>query len=426
MKKVLNLTTALDNQYYLKGSNKNEVYLYIELKAAKAKEDTQRIPLNISLVLDRSGSMHGEKLDYVKKAAEFVINNLNANDQISIVQYDDKVDLVSKSKALTNKKELLAKVAAIQSAGMTNLSGGMMEGYAQVKSTQKEGYVNRTLLLSDGLANVGITDHDKLKEIARNQFRNNGVGLSTFGVGEGFNEILMTHLAEHGGANYYFIETPDQIPQIFAEELEGLLSVVAQNAKLKVTFPSAHLTCEKVYGYVSNTSGDTITVDFNDVFSEEEKAVLIKFKTRHPIDMNLDFGVNVQYDDVLETLDKVEEQEIVQLQMTSDKALYESGVNKVTLENTCLFVANDLFEDAIKVVDQRRFEEAKKLLEKTKVYLEAHLKIFPASEQLQTQLQKVIEYLERLPSMRSMDSMQYSMAQKSTRMDNYKLKRKKF
>lgn len=426
MKKVLNLTTALDNQYYLKGSNKNEIYLYIELKAAQAKKDTERIPLNISLVLDRSGSMHGEKLDYVKKAAEFVINNLNANDQISIVQYDDKVDLVSKSKALTNKKELLAKVAAIQSAGMTNLSGGMMEGYAQVRSTQKEGYVNRTLLLSDGLANVGITDHDKLKEIARNQFRNNGVGLSTFGVGEGFNEILMTDLAEHGGANYYFIETPDQIPQIFAEELEGLLSVVAQNAKLKVNFPSAHLTCEKVYGYVSDTKGDTITVDFNDVFSEEEKAVLIKFKTRRPLDMDLDFGINVTYDDVMETLDKVTEQLTAQLKLTDDKVLYESGINRIALENTCLFVANDLFEDAIKVVDQRRFEEAKKLLEKTKVYLEAHLKIFPASEQLQTQLQKVIEYLERLPSMRSMDSMQYSMAQKSTRMDNYKLKRKKF
>ncbi|MCP4438105.1 MAG: VWA domain-containing protein [Aureispira sp.] len=425
MTKVLNLTIALDNQYYLRGSNKNEVYLYIELKAAEAKKDTERIPLNISLVLDRSGSMHGDKLNYVKKAAEFVINNLNKNDQISIVQYDDKVDLVSKSQALTNKQELLRKVANIQSAGMTNLSGGMMEGYSQVKSTKKEGYVNRVLLLSDGLANVGITDHDKLKEIARNQFRNNGVGLSTFGVGEGFNEILMTHLAEHGGANYYFIEKPDQIPQIFAEELEGLLSVVAQNAKLKVSFPSAHLTCEKVYGYVSHTQGDTITVDFNDVFSQEEKAVLIKFKTRNRLDLDLDFNINVEYDDVMETLDKVTEQVTAQLKMTEDKVLYESGVNRIALENTCLFVANDLFEDAIKVVDQRKFEEAKKLLEKTKVYLEAHLKIFPASEQLQTQLQKVVEYLERLPSMRQMDSRSYSMAQKSTRMDNYKLKRKK-
>jgi Ca-activated chloride channel family protein len=102
------------------------------------------------------------------------------------------------------------------------------------------------LLLSDGLANVGITEPAQLKEIARRQFQENRIGLSSFGVVADFNEELMMQLSEYGGANYYFIETPDQIPQIFAKELQGLLSVVAQNTNLEIEFPSEFLKVEKV------------------------------------------------------------------------------------------------------------------------------------------------------------------------------------
>ncbi len=235
--KIIDFKSYLDNPLYLKGSEKKELYIYIDAKAALVKKDSERVPLNIALVIDRSGSMAGEKLEYVKKATDFVINNLNKNDYLSIVQYDNKVDVVSETQAVTNKKGLHEKVAKIKAGGMTNLSGGMLEGYTQVGVSKKERYVNRVLLLSDGLANEGITDPEKLRSIAQKRFREQGIGLSSFGVGADFNELLMTNLAEYGGANYYFIDMPDRIPEIFAKELEGLLSVVAQNAKLKITFP---------------------------------------------------------------------------------------------------------------------------------------------------------------------------------------------
>ena len=109
--------------------------------------------------------------------------------------------------------------------------------------TKQEKYVNRALLLSDGLANQGITDEEKLQQIVQKKFREQGIGLSTFGVGSDFNELLMTNLSEYGGANYYFIDSPEKIPEIFAKELEGLLSVVAQSTKLSVKFQSNNLKC---------------------------------------------------------------------------------------------------------------------------------------------------------------------------------------
>lgn len=422
---LLQLNTKLDNPYFLQGSNKNEVYLYAELKAAKVESKAERIPLNISLVIDRSGSMEGDKLNYVKKAVEFVIQNLNAGDYLSIIQYDDNVEVVSHSAFVTNKEELQRKVKAIVSGGMTNLSGGMLEGYNQVKTTRKDGFVNRVLLLSDGLANVGITEPTQLKEIARRQFAENKVGLSTFGVGADFNEELMMHLSEHGGANYYFIETPDQIPQIFAKELQGLLSVIAQNTTLEIELPSAFVQVEKVYGYLFQQNGNKLTINFNDVFSEEEKAIVIKFKVTSPISISTDFKVSLRYDDVVETLGKVTQSETLHLLPTNDKALYEAAMDKETIENAVFFTSNDMFQEVMLLADSHKLDEAKSKLETAIGYLKAYVEMFPASERLRNQLNQMSDYLLRIPNMAQMERSDFSMAQKMSKSVNYMMSKRK-
>ncbi|MCH2042767.1 MAG: VWA domain-containing protein [Saprospiraceae bacterium] len=429
LSKTLKLNSQLDNVYFLKGDAKDEIYLYAELKAAKAAQEKERAPLNISVVLDRSGSMAGDKLNYVKKATNFIVDNLNKNDRLSIVQYDTRIDVVAASANIQDKSKLQQKINDIHPGGSTNLSGGMQEGYSQVRSTKAEGFVNRTLLLSDGLANAGITDPKSLQQIAQNNFRNHGVGLSTFGVGEGFNEELMTALAEYGGANYYFIASPDEIPQIFAEELQGLLSVVAQNTKLSIDFPSAYLSCERVYGYLHEMNGERITINFNDVFSEEEKAIVIKFKIKKPLDHNLRFNMSLVYDDVVSLMDRYTLNQSLDLVLTHDQELYEAGLNKEALENVALFVSNDHFTKVMRLVDQRKFKEAKQLCEKAKVYLETHIKLFPTSEQLRNQLEQINEYLLKIPNLEKMqqyDRAGYSMVQKSMRSANYKLSKRKF
>ena len=417
---------ATENKVWLKNSNQTNFYLYFEIEARKFEPSGDRIPLNISLVVDRSGSMSGDKLEYVKKAVDFVIDNLASDDYMSIVQYDDRIDVVSPSAKVTNKKDLHSKVKKIEARGMTNLSGGMLEGYTQVDKSKADKYVNRVLLLSDGLANQGITDPEKLKQIAQKKFREQGIGLSTFGVGSDFNEMLMTHLSEFGGGNYYFIDSPEKIPQIFAEELAGLLSVVSQNTKLTIEFPSEYFKCSHVFGYPFEATNSSVSINFNDVISEEKKAILLKLEITKPIDKDLKFAVNLNYEDVVDKLEKMTETHQLELKLTESEAEFKDHVSPKVVEQVVYYVANQLFEDAYKCSDKRDFDGARKLIKQAKEYMEAHFKTYPQTEELQKLYQHLIDYEKNLEGMEEMSNFDYMMAQKSTLSAQYMSKRKKF
>ncbi len=422
---ILNAIFVAENNYWLKSSPKNDFFVYFESQAEKFESNIKRIPLNISLVIDRSGSMGGDKLAFVKKAVKFIIDNLSKDDILSIVQYDDKVEVVSASAKVENKADLHHKVDQIFERNYTNLSGGMLEGFAQVQSTQKQGYVNRVLLLSDGLANEGITDPAQLQNMVQKKFRENGIALSTFGVGADFNEELMRNLSEYGGGNYYFIETPDKIPQIFAEELSGLLSVVAQNAKLSILFPNEYFKCTKVYGYPAEINQHEVKVNFNDVFSEEKKAVLVKFELLKGFEKVLSFDAALDYDDVVKRLEKVKSSFSITLSFTTDENLFRTSVNQQVLEQIVSFVSNDMFEAAVLKADVQDFENAKNMILQVKAYLDAHLKVFPPTEELKKLYQNILDYENNLKVMGEMSREDQLMSQKFSKMSSYSHKRKK-
>ncbi|MEK9136008.1 MAG: VWA domain-containing protein, partial [Bacteroidota bacterium] len=133
-----------------------------------------------------------------------------------------------------SKASLRRLVEGIYPRGSTNLGGGMIEGFRQAERNLKKEYVNRVILLSDGLANQGITDPDELNRIAR-RHRTKSISLTTMGVGLEYNEHLMVGLSEAGGGNYYFIESPHSLASIMSRELNTLSSVVAQNASIELT-----------------------------------------------------------------------------------------------------------------------------------------------------------------------------------------------
>jgi len=208
---------------------------YLQLSVITPESTTPgRRPMNLAVVLDRSGSMGTEqKMEYARAAVRSLVDQLRSDDVLSIVIYDDVVEVLRSACRVGNKEEVRRLIDEVAPRGWTNLGGGMIEGFRQVQKNSSRGFVNRVILVSDGLANRGITDPVELAGIAR-RYRNASVSLTAIGVGLDYNENLMVSLAESGGGNYYFVEHPRHLASMFRREFDGLQCLVAQNASIEL------------------------------------------------------------------------------------------------------------------------------------------------------------------------------------------------
>ena len=201
----------------------------IRIQADKKPENLPpRPPLHLSVVLDRSGSMQGAPLEEAKLCAQYIVHALRADDKISVVSYDSIVTTNVPLQPPTNKEEIIAKIDAIFAGGMTNLHGGWEKGKLELLPDVSSTSLSRVLLLSDGCANEGITNVSKISSLVYKAMLQ-GVSTSTYGLGDGFNETLMTEMAKNGGGNNYYGETAKDLQEPFMTELDLLNAISAKN-----------------------------------------------------------------------------------------------------------------------------------------------------------------------------------------------------
>jgi Ca-activated chloride channel family protein len=209
-------------------------YLWLQIEAPRRSGRSDRAPVDIALVLDRSGSMGGRKIALARHAAKGAAQLLRNTDRCALVAYDDRVVAAVPSGFVdASQRSLLSRaVDSLDARGSTDLFGGWAAGAEQV-SEDAPGRIRRVLVLTDGLANVGIIEPDEIKGHVR-ELHLRGVGTTTFGIGADFDEVLVSGMAEAGGGHFYFIERPEQIPDFLASELGELLSVIAGSVQMTV------------------------------------------------------------------------------------------------------------------------------------------------------------------------------------------------
>lgn len=278
MNPLLTLTAACDQRLVAVEVSSQRTIEWV-ISASSAVKQAERAPLNVALILDRSGSMSGEKLRYVQQAASHVLDQLDGRDRVALVAYDDTVQLLAPSTLVTPaaRAELKNKIEALRPGGSTNLSGGWLEGCREVAAQLSETSVSRALLLTDGLANCGITDVEELGRHAR-ELRQRGVATSTFGVGLDFNESLLELLAEQGGGRFYFIERPGQIPEVFRRELGELLEVVAREASLSIELPN-DVAVEVLGELPHERENKRLRIFLGDMSAREQRAIYTRVLT---------------------------------------------------------------------------------------------------------------------------------------------------
>ena len=220
-----------------------------------------------------------------------------------------------------------------------------------------------------------------------------------------------------------FIDSPDKIPSIFAKELKGLLSVVAQNTHLSVKFPSKYVAVGKIFGMNGQIKDDEIVFDLKDIFSEEQKAVLIRFTIKSPIVEEASFVCRLTFDDAT-TYKRSDITEKNVLKVTTDKHLFDNNFNKEVLQNIVLFENNDRLENAMLDVDKGDYEGAKKIILNIKSEMSIQMQQLPDNQELKKQLEVVAEYEKQVERAKDMSSEDLKMMQKSNRGANYNIRKK--
>ena len=211
----------------------------LRFTAPIAEQTVPRTPVNVSFVMDRSGSMAGDKLETARVAMDASVRMLRDEDRFSVVMFDDAVNVVHHSTAATEKARLRAqnRINRVDAGGSTDLSGGWLEGAKQVRSHEGNGHLARVLLATDGQANRGIVAASRLLEEAR-VLRMQGISTSTIGIGQDFNESLLQGIAEHGGGNFYHVEHVSQLTDLLTSELGEALQITVRQPRVELTIPT--------------------------------------------------------------------------------------------------------------------------------------------------------------------------------------------
>lgn len=248
----------------------------ITLDADRPLSVKERPPVNLSIVLDRSGSMSGNKLERAKEAAIEALHRLDGRDIFSLVVYNHKVKTVVEAQSAANTEWIEKRIRSIGSNGNTALFAGVSQGAAEVRKNIEETFVHRIILLSDGLANVGPSSSSDLGRLGAGLLKE-GISVTTVGVGNDYNEDLMARLSQKSDGNTYFVENSRDLARIFKEELGDLLSVVARKVKLIIECPNG-VRPLRIIGREGRIHSGNVELYLNQLYGGQEKFALVEVK----------------------------------------------------------------------------------------------------------------------------------------------------
>jgi Ca-activated chloride channel family protein len=223
----LTLTCQLNKASLPVMSTQQLVYVLIEAVPGAGMARVQ-VPLNLSLVLDKSGSMQGSKIKNLRQAAKMVVDRLGPQDTISIVAFSDRKYLIAESQTVADKEALKKKIDRIRDGGGTAISGGMGQGLAELEKELAPDRVSRMLLLTDGQT---FGDEKQCKKLGEKAGKK-GIVVNALGLGDDWNEDLLDAIADASGGVADFIDSPDKIVRFFDQAVQSMQDTVVQNANM--------------------------------------------------------------------------------------------------------------------------------------------------------------------------------------------------
>jgi Ca-activated chloride channel family protein len=380
----------------LPAGTSSKVDLLVAFRADAAQGPARR-GLNLSLVIDRSGSMAGAPLKHALQASRNLIGRMGPEDWISIVAYDDAPMTVVPPRQVDDRAAIEKMLTRVNAAGCTNLTGGWQQGVNHVKAQQSRERINRVLLLTDGQANVGITRPDdivaKVKEAA-----GDGISTTALGFGSNFNEDLLIGMAGAGEGHFYFIQSPDDAEGVFGIEMEGLSSVAAQNLVVTIQPAPTVKVASVLNRYRFEARGQQVEVGLGDVYSTEDRQLAVE--------LSVDAGaagsaplvtLAYKYQSVVDGVLKEFSGELpVMVTLGSEEEASALSADKNVLAQTNRLRIAQVKDRAIELADQGDLKGASQQLRNTISELSAN--IDKSSFELVEEVEQLEHYAKRLES----------------------------
>ncbi|MCA0350696.1 MAG: von Willebrand factor type A domain-containing protein [Chloroflexi bacterium] len=266
---------------------------------ARSIEVADRKPAALTFVIDTSGSMaQDNRLEMVKNALIYLAGQLEPDDSLAIVAFNDGMRVVLNPTSGANQMDIITAINSLEPAGSTNAEAGLYKGFELAWQAYKPEGINRILLCSDGVANSGMTEPSQLLATFQ-QYLDAGVQLSTYGVGMGnYNDILLEQLADKGDGNYAYFDSADEAQRLFGEQLTGSLQTIGREAKIQVNFDPNVVKRYRLIGYENRAVADSDfrndSVDGGEVGAGHSVTALYEIK-RHPEAQGPIAQVNIRY-----------------------------------------------------------------------------------------------------------------------------------
>jgi Ca-activated chloride channel family protein len=258
----------------MQADRKQAAFVKVGLTGFKLDGKGKRAAVNVAIVLDKSGSMQGDKIAKAKEAAIAAIGRLGSDDIVAVVAYDSAVQVIVPATKMSDKESVIRRIRQIEAGGSTALFAGVSKGAEELRKFLDKNRVNRVILLSDGLANVGPQSPRELGALGAALLKE-GISVSTMGLGLDYNEDLMTKLASNSGGNHVFIQQADNLVRVFNHEFNDVLSVVAQEVAVEIRLADG-VRPVRVLNFDAEINGQQVIVQMNQVYSGQEKYLLLE------------------------------------------------------------------------------------------------------------------------------------------------------
>jgi Ca-activated chloride channel homolog len=338
-----------------------EAVLQVGFSTALANDRQDLRPINLALVIDRSGSMSdSDKMSRVKSSLVALVSRLRDVDVLSIVVFDSDAQVLLPACRAIDRGMIKQLIQRVEPGGSTNIHAGLMLGYREARKNYRSDATNRVILLTDGIANQGVTDPEKIAQDSQ-RFNDEGIDLATIGVGLDLNKDLLRHLAQSGRGLFHFVADAQDIEKVFIDELQSLISPVAYEPNVEIDY-DPDLELMRIYGYQPELRKNGVTLKLDNMNHGLTEVVLLRFRLPESGVMPSRLPVKVR----LSYYDLEQKRQIIKTQESFLTVKYGPPGDLLkdpeVAKNYSIALLAQAIRDMAEACEARRFQKAESLL----------------------------------------------------------------